>query len=158
LVERWGAEPLGRRREFDLYGASLEGREVWLVLPRTFMNLSGLAVRAVRDFSGARVEEILVACDDANLPLGRIRLRPGGGDGGHKGLRSVIDFLGTEGFPRLRMGIGRPPPGCDMVEFVLSPFSSDEWPVVEGMLERACEAVEEWVRSGMERAMSLYNR
>ena len=158
LVGRWEAERLGRRREFDLYGAQFEGSEVWLVLPRTFMNLSGLAVRAARDFSGARLEEMLVACDDANLPLGRIRLRPAGSDGGHKGLRSVIEFLGTEEFPRLRMGIGRPPEGCDMVEFVLSPFSADEWPKVEEMLERACLAVEEWVRSGIERAMTLYNR
>lgn len=158
LIERWRAEPLGSRREFDLYGAKFEGKGVWLALPKTFMNISGLAVRAVLDFSGASREELLVACDDANLPLGRIRLRPSGSDGGHRGLRSVIEFLGTEDFPRLRMGIGRPPPECDMVEFVLSPFSADEWPKVEEMLERACLAVEEWVASGIERAMTLYNR
>lgn len=158
LARRWGASSALGRREFSLLLARFEGEEVGLVFPRTFMNLSGVAVKAFRDCTGIRLEDMLVACDDANLPLGRIRLRRGGGDGGHKGLRSVIDFLGTEKFPRLRMGIGRPPEGCDMVEFVLSPFCSEEWPVVEEMLERACGAVEEWIRSGIEKAMSLYNR
>lgn len=158
LSQRWGASPFKSRREYDLFLAEFEGRKVGLVLPKTFMNLSGVAVRAFRDLTGSRLEEMLVVCDDANLPLGRVRLRPAGGDGGHKGLRSIVEFLGTEEFPRLRMGIGAPPESYDLVEFVLSPFCSDEWTVVEEMLERACEVVEEWIRAGIERAMSLYNR
>lgn len=157
LIRRWGARRSLKKLEFELFSASWEGEEVGVALPRVYVNLSGLAVRALREALSLELPHILVACDDANLPLGKIRLRPKGSDGGHKGLRSIIDVLGTQDFPRLRMGIGRPPEGCDMVEFVLSPFSADERPVVEEMLERACEAVEEWVRSGIEKAMSKFN-
>lgn len=157
LIRRWGRILPRRRREYLLFTYSLQGEEIGIVMPRHFVNLSGVSIKAFRDLTGISLQDMLIACDDVNLPLGKIRIRPRGSNGGHKGLRSIIESLGTEDFPRLRMGVGRPPDEGDLVEFVLSPFSSDEWPVVEEMLERAGDAVEEWIRSGMEKAMSIYN-
>jgi PTH1 family peptidyl-tRNA hydrolase len=119
------------------------------------MNESGLPLER----SGViEQEELLVVCDDLNLPLGQLRLRKRGGSGAHKGLCSIIEHLGTENFPRLRMGIGAPPPGTDWVEFVLSRFRAEEQDCVERMIESAADAIEVAVRSGVDEAMQRFNR
>jgi len=134
------------------------GRErVLLVRPMTFMNLSGECVAAVAREHGGDPCQMLAVCDDVNLELGRLRLRRGGSAGGHKGLASIIHHLGSHEFARLRLGIGQPPPGTEMMGYVLSPFRREEWPVVNDMIERAAQAIEVWVYFGIEEAMNRFN-
>lgn len=132
-------------------------KEYWLCKPRTFMNRSGAAVARLLRRSGAGVEDLIIVVDDADLPLGRVRVRARGGAGGHNGLRSLIEALGTEEMVRVRVGIGRPPQGVDMVDYVLSDFGSDEWPQIEAGVERAADAVEWIMERGLESAMNQFN-
>ena len=149
----------GDWEEGDLYRYAeweLEGMPVVLIEPLTYMNRSGLAVGDAVERWGMTPEEVLVVLDDVNLPLGRLRLRMKGGDGGHRGLASVIEALGSECFPRLRLGVGRPEDG-DLVKYVLSPFDEEELQVVREMVEGAAEAVRRFVREGPEAAMRWAN-
>lgn len=134
------------------------GRRVVLVKPQTFMNESGRAVAALARFYQVPPERMLVVYDDLDLPLGTVRLRPEGGSGGHKGMRSIIEYLGSQNFPRLRIGIGRPPGQMDPAAYVLQDFSAEEQPLVEEALERAVAAIETWLREGIVMAMSRHNR
>ncbi|HID63524.1 MAG TPA: aminoacyl-tRNA hydrolase [Anaerolineae bacterium] len=129
---------------------------VALAKPLTYMNLSGRAVRQLVSFYKLSLEDILVIYDDLDLPLGTIRLRPEGGPGGHKGMRSIIEALGSQAFPRLRVGIGRPP-GNDAASYVLSDFTADEQITLESVYERVVAAVELFLREGIEAAMNTYN-
>ncbi len=130
------------------------GRTVTLVKPLTYMNESGAALAR---HGAIDTGTLLVVCDDLNLPLGRLRLRAGGSGGGHKGLDSVIERLGTEDFARLRLGIGVPPDGVDRVEFVLSDFLVEERETAEGMIEAAAETIELAVRRGFNEASQRCN-
>jgi len=139
-------------------GRGTIGRQrVLLARPVTYMNVSGEAVRDLRRRHRLRPEDILVIVDDIDLPLGRLRLRAGGSAGGHNGLKSVIEALGTTEFPRLRVGIGRPPLGVDPAEFVLTRFTDGEAAAVEKSLTRAAEAVETAVTAGIAAAMNRFN-
>jgi PTH1 family peptidyl-tRNA hydrolase len=129
-----------------------------LVKPQTFMNLSGQAVVRLSRADAIPPEQILVVYDDLDLPLGRLRLRPEGGSGGHKGMRSIIDALGTQAFPRLRVGIDRPPTGVDPTEYVLRPFFREEQALVAEVVERAAAAVECWLEEGILATMDRFNR
>ena len=162
------AEFRGRRRFKGSLGEGVargpEGDErVLLVKPETFVNLSGECARAVADYYRVEAESFLVVADDVNLPLAQIRCRRGGSSGGHKGLESIIRHLGTEAFPRLRVGVGRP--GCEAADsreggltgHVLGPFSREEAPLARRAEERAADAVMAWVRSGIEVCMDRYN-
>jgi PTH1 family peptidyl-tRNA hydrolase len=131
------------------------GRAVTLMKPLTYMNESGIALER---HSAIGKGMLLVVCDDLNLPLGKLRLRAGGGGGGHKGLESIIDRLGTKDFARLRLGIGAPSAGVDRVEFVLSDFFAEERETVDGMIEGAAEAIELAVRRGINEAAQRCNR
>ena len=130
------------------------GRAVILIKPLTYMNESGAALLK---HGGTVTGSLLVVCDDLNLPLGAVRLRPRGGSGGHKGLDSLIEHLGTEDFPRLRLGIGSARPGVEWAEFVLSDFLPEEREAVNGMIEAAAEAIETAVRQGLDAAMGRFN-
>ena len=130
---------------------------VLLARPYTYMNVSGEAVRDLRRRHRLRPEDILIIVDDIDLPLGRLRLRAGGSAGGHNGLKSIIDALGTTEFPRLRVGIGRPPRGVDPADFVLTRFTAEEQPMVGEALERAADAVETAVTEGLPAAMNRFN-
>jgi PTH1 family peptidyl-tRNA hydrolase len=136
----------------------IAGRRVVLVKPQTFMNESGRAVAALARFYRVPPEQMLVCYDDLDLPLGTVRLRPEGGSAGHKGMRSIIEHLGGQNFPRLRIGIGRPPGRMDAVAYVLQDFSMEEQPLVDESLERAVAAIETWLREGVVMAMSRHNR
>ena len=136
---------------------TIGGRRVLLARPFTYMNVSGEAVRDLRRRHRLRPENILVIVDDIDLPLGRLRLRAEGSAGGHNGLRSVIEALGTTEFPRLRVGIGRPPEGTDPADFVLTRFTSDEAPVAHASIERAADAVEMTITEGLGAAMNRFN-
>lgn len=136
----------------------LGGKELLLLKPLTFMNRSGLAVReVVREYS-LSYEHIIVVYDDMDIPLGSLRIRLHGGAGGHRGLQSVIEELGSEGFKRIRIGIGRPPAGKKPADYVLEPFSPEEFKVLEQVLCHAVEAIKTIVTEGADAAMNRFNR
>lgn len=153
-----GDKKFEKRSIYLFVGSRIAGRKVVLAKPTTFMNRSGVAVRGLLADFGLETEAALVVSDDANLPVGRIRVRPGGSDGGQKGLASVIETLGTDRFPRLRLGIGAPAGGGDLSEFVLEPFGDGEKALVERMIEEAVLCVRAWATGGIERAMERFNR
>ncbi len=131
--------------------------DVLLVRPMTFMNASGTAIAAALKQYGCSLDDMLVVCDDVNLELGRIRLRRSGSAGGHNGLKSVIDRLHTDQFARLRLGVGQPPEGMDMMTYVLGVFRRNEWPTVHEVVAHAIQAVETWVYHGADEAMNRFN-
>ena len=160
-VERLGSA-LGvsfdkRQKRAHVALGDLHGRRVVLAKPQTFMNESGQAVVPLARFYRVPNERLLIIYDDLDLPLGTLRLRPGGGSGGHKGMRSIIEHLGAQDFPRLRVGIGRPPGRMDPAAYVLQSFSSDEELVLQETLERAVGAIETWLCEGIEAAMNRWN-
>ena len=129
-------------------------RRLVLVEPTSFMNLSGTPVRLISSWYRTPPEAVLVISDDMDLPFGRLRLRPGGGHGGHNGLRSIIATIG-DAFPRLRVGVGRP--AYDTIDHVLSPFSKDESAQLPSVIAAAADGVEQWLDHGLERAMQSVN-
>ena len=138
-------------------GGTIGRQRVLLAKSQTYVNLSGTAVADLRRRHRLKLSDLLVIVDDLDLPLGRLRLRPGGSHGGHNGVRSIIDALGSDAFPRLRVGIGRPPEGMDPADFVLTPFTKEERATVDEALDRAAEAVETVVREGLPAAMNRFN-
>jgi PTH1 family peptidyl-tRNA hydrolase len=135
----------------------LEGSEkVLLLKPETFMNLSGRAVRQAVDFYQLPLTELLVVCDDINLPLGKLRFRARGTHGGHNGLRDIQNHLGTTEYARLRIGVDAPPED-ETVDHVLGRFKPSEKPVIEDALQRGVQAVVLWVGQGIETCMNQYN-
>jgi PTH1 family peptidyl-tRNA hydrolase len=146
-----------QKRALVALGTVREQRII-LAKPQTFMNESGRAVVPLARFYKVQPERLLVVYDDLDLPPGTMRLRPEGGSGGHKGMRSIIEHLGSQGFPRLRIGIGRPPGRMDPAAYVLQDFSAEETPLLEETLERAVAAIEVWLCDGVEISMSRYNR
>ena len=131
---------------------------VLLVKPVTFMNLSGEAVGALARFFKIDPADVLVVCDDVNLPLGRIRARAEGSEGGHNGLRSIAQHLGTTAYPRLRIGVGRGDLRRDLADHVLARFEPEELTGIEDAIARSADAVERWVRDGIGVVMNHYNR
>ena len=138
--------------------AELGGKQVLLVKPQTYMNLSGEAVRPLADYYKLSPDHVLVVSDETALPPGRIRLRPGGSAGGHNGLKSIIHSLGTDAFPRLRLGVGAPShPDYDMADWVLGTFSAQDGDLMDQAAQKAADAIECCVSQGIDKAMSLYN-
>jgi peptidyl-tRNA hydrolase, PTH1 family len=132
-------------------------QHVLVAKPMTYMNASGEAVAPLAAFYKIAPVDIMVVFDDLDLPIGRIRLRAGGGSGGQKGMQSVIRQLGSEAFPRVRVGIGRPPGQMDPAAYVLRPFSPDQEAEITFVRIRAVEAIETWLASGIETAMNQFN-
>lgn len=132
-------------------------RRVLLAKPQTYMNESGLAVRALFDFYKFERANFIVICDDLDIPLGTLRLRNGGGHGGQNGVRSIINHLGSPDFARVRCGISRPPGKMDPADYVLKPFMGDDQITARIVIERAADAVETWLRDGIELAMTRHN-
>jgi PTH1 family peptidyl-tRNA hydrolase len=157
LAVRLNAQGMRLQSQALLVSAAWEGRRLLLAKPQTYMNLSGQAVQGLVRFYKLPLQNLLIAHDDLDLPLGTLRLRPGGGSGGQKGVASIIERLGTSDFPRLRLGIGRPPGRMDAAAYVLQDFSSAEQPLVSEVLNRAVDAVLTFVVEGLERAMNKYN-
>jgi PTH1 family peptidyl-tRNA hydrolase len=157
---------LATRHRIDLatrrFGAvlgqgAIAGRRVWLLEPQTFMNLSGESVAAAMQAQQVPLERIVVLHDDMDLELGRIQVRPGGGDGGHRGVRSVIEHLGAMNFARIRLGVGRPGQQEEASDHVLSGFSDEEGEQVEALIERGANAAQAWLSEGLVVAMNRYN-
>lgn len=134
-----------------------QGRRMILAKPQTYMNLSGQAVGGLLNYYKVPLENLLVAYDDVDLPLGTLRLRPGGGSAGQKGMKSIIERLGSQEFPRLRIGIDRPPGRMDAAAYVLQDFSRQQAEFLPPLLERAVDAVLLFVTQGLEAAMNQYN-
>jgi peptidyl-tRNA hydrolase, PTH1 family len=145
-----------RKFEGQVAETEIDYRRVFLLKPETFMNLSGRAVGQAVRFYKIEPSDILVVCDDLSLPVGKIRIRPGGSDGGQKGLRDITNHLGTEQFPRLRIGIGDQGQ-ADAADYVLSRFRSPERALIDDTLILASQAVAVWVTQGVDAAMNRFN-
>ncbi len=138
--------------------SALEGNtKIILAKPQTYMNLSGQSVQGLLNFYKLPMDRMLVAHDDLDLPFGTIRIRPGGGPGGQKGMASTIDYLGTKLFPRLRLGISRPPGRMKPAAFVLQDFSRTESKSLPDLLDHAAEAALCFIHEGLDKAMNKYN-
>ena len=136
----------------------LDGEKVMLMKPQTYMNLSGEAVSQAVKFYKIPPEHVLVVSDEVSLPIGKLRVRSKGSAGGHNGLKSIIACLGTEAFPRIRIGVGAPPhPDYDMADWVLSSFKNQDAEDMAKAAQRAAEAVQCYIRNGADRTMNLYN-
>jgi peptidyl-tRNA hydrolase, PTH1 family len=137
--------------------AEFEGRRLVLAKPQAYMNLSGTSVGSLVRFYKIPLENLMVTYDDVDLPLGVLRIRPDGGSAGQKGMASIIERLGAQEFPRLRVGIGRPPGQMDAADYVLQNFSHQEAEILSPALDRAVEAVLTFVSLGLNTAMNQYN-
>ena len=158
LAKRWRAEwTAARRFKARLARCQREGRRVVLCQPQTFMNASGQAVGAVVDFYQVPLQRLLVVVDDADLPLGGLRLRPGGSGGGHHGLESIEQRLGAREYARLRVGIGRQNGARQITGYVLSRFDSTEAALMDKVLTVAADQAETWLAAGIQKAMSQFN-
>ena len=133
------------------------GEKLCLLSPLTFMNLSGRCVRQVMDFYKIALDDLLVVCDDLNLPVARMRFRPNGSAGGQNGLDNIIAQLGTQSFSRLRIGIGRPPPEWNSTGYVLGKFDKSELPEIEQAVLQSVQGVEYWIAEGIQAAMNRFN-
>jgi PTH1 family peptidyl-tRNA hydrolase len=147
-----------RQCQAQLGVGRIAGAQVVLAKPRTYMNLSGKSVHMMMDRFKAKREDIVVIHDDLDLPLGRIRLYANGGPGGHKGVESIIAALGSRDFVRIRIGVGRPPPGMDPVDYVLLDFSPTERAIIEEAIAKVGEAVPFLLKEGLAAAMNKYNQ
>jgi PTH1 family peptidyl-tRNA hydrolase len=138
--------------------ATIAGKRVLLVKPQTFMNLSGECVRAVLDFYKLSPDNLIIIYDDISLDVGRLRVRRDGSAGGHNGIKSILEHLGTQTFPRIKVGVGQKPhPNYDLASWVLSEFKKDEQKALEPALENACKAIELLLDNQIDKAMNLYN-
>lgn len=158
LAERWKAA-WAFEKKFDarIGRAEFGGQRVLLCEPQTFMNASGEAVAAVQSFYRVAVGRLLVVVDDADLPLGALRLRPSGGSAGHHGLESIEQHVGTRDYARLRVGIGRLAGAREITGHVLGRFSSTEAELLDKVLRVAADQVETWLTAGIQKAMSQFN-
>lgn len=157
LARECGSEPPRPKFDGDVWERSLGGEKSLLAEPRTFMNLSGSCVRKLVDFYQTELADLLVVCDEFQLPLGQLRLRPHGSDGGHNGLADVIRVLGTNEFSRLRIGIGPVPDRWNPADFVLGKFAKDERGEIDLQVARAADAVQCWAAEGTTSAMNKFN-
>lgn len=137
--------------------AQLGEARLILAKPQTFMNLSGQAVSSLFHYYHVPLAQLLVAHDDIDLPVGTLRLRPGGGSAGQKGVASIIEKLGTQSFARIRIGVGRPPGQMQAPDYVLQDFGKEEQPVLERMIGEAASAIQVFIQKGLETAMNQYN-
>lgn len=157
VARRCGAGPARWAFHGESVDVQIGAERVLLLCPHTYMNRSGASVLAARDFYKLENQDLLVVCDDFNLPLGRLRARARGSAGGQRGLEDIIRVLGTEEFCRLRVGIGQPPAGRDPADYVLSRFREDEREEIELAIQRAADAVEVWVTQGIDVCMNRFN-
>jgi PTH1 family peptidyl-tRNA hydrolase len=157
IARRAGCSERRARFQGESAQVTIRGGQALLLWPLTWMNLSGASVLAARDFYKIDSGDILVLCDDFQLATDTIRIRGSGSSGGQKGLSDILARLGTQSVPRLRLGVGPLPAGWKSADFVLGRFTKGERPAVDHLVERAADAVEEWVGAGIESAMNRYN-
>ena len=158
LADKWNIS-VGKTKFQGLWGqGEVDGHKVVLLKPLTYMNLSGDSIAPMAGFFKIPADHVLVLCDDITQAPGKLRIRPSGSAGGHNGLKSVIVALGTDQFPRLRLGVGeKPHPDYDLADWVLSTVSKTEWPDYQDAMEHAAEAALCIVKNGCEKAAAEYN-
>nr|WP_255731558.1 aminoacyl-tRNA hydrolase [Solibacillus sp. MA9] len=157
LANRWNA-PLNQSKFNGMYASvhRPEGKVI-LLKPLTYMNLSGESVRPLMDYFDIDIEDIIVIYDDLDLETGKLRLRAKGSAGGHNGIKSLIQHLGTQEFNRIRVGVNRPPAGMKVADYVLSKFSKDDQPVVTEAIDKSCDAVETALKKPFLEVMNQFN-
>ena len=160
LADKHGITLERRHRSAIIGEGEIDSRRVVLVKPRTFVNRSGAAVRYLTARYGTPPDKLLVVCDDINLPPGKLRMRRKGSAGGHNGIKSIIEATGSQDFPRLRIGVGRPPEGAGhagQIEHVIGAMEPDEREIVDEAVARAADAIACLLSDGIDEAMSQYN-
>lgn len=159
VLDRWSSGPESRWKSAGFANAQMARLTSgeWLLKPQEYMNLSGRAVQAALDWFKLAPEQVLVVVDDVSLPLGQLRFRSGGSDGGHNGLKSIAAALGTSSYARLRGGVGAAEPETDLADHVLGRFRKEEKGILEQMIERAVEALRHCEIHGVESASASYN-
>ena len=158
LGKRFGADKPSSRFQADVQDVLIGNQKVLLISPLTYMNRSGESVAQFVQFYQTDPADIVVICDDMNLPAGRLRWRPSGSAGGQNGLKDIIQRLGHSDFPRLRVGIDRPPGKMEATSWVLGKFRDEEIEPIDHALMRAADSIENWVSVGIELTMSEFNR
>lgn len=157
LAEQWSLSLSKSQSKAIICTAQVAGQDIILAKPQTYMNKVGLSIAALGRFYKVEPSRMLVIYDDLDLPTGQLRMRPFGGSGGHRGMRSIIERLGSSEFPRLRIGIGRPPGRMDPADYVLQDFSTDEKVSVEIALRQSQDCIERFLTEGIETAMTHCN-
>jgi len=151
--------PLNSRKHKAICGTGIiEGEKVLLAQPLTYMNLSGECVRELVDYYKISLHELIVIYDDINLEVGQLRIRKKGSAGGQNGMKNIIQHLGSDDFPRIRIGVGDKPEGWDLADYVLSKFKEDEQPIIREALKNASDACRMIISSGIDAAMNKYNK
>ena len=158
LVRRYQPDKPQSKFSSEIWEIFVGSGKLLLVTPTTYMNRSGEAVQQITRFYQISPQDVAVVCDDINLPMGRIRWRAGGSAGGQKGLADIIQRLGTDQIPRLRMGVGRPPGQMDAADFVLSRFRAEERAESKLMTKIAADSIDTWIADGVSSAMNRFNR
>ena len=157
LAKKHGITLERRNRSAIVGEGEIEDHRVILGKPRTFVNRSGAAINYLTARYAAPIDKLLIVCDDINLPPGKLRMRRKGSAGGHNGIKSVIEAAGSQGFPRLRIGVGRPPEGTGQIEHVIGPMESRDREIVDEAVGRAAAAIECLLTEGIDEAMSRFN-
>lgn len=158
LLTQYKPLKIERKADYDRAEITIDGSSIIVAEPTNYMNNSGYAATALLQDYALTPSDLLVVLDDFNLPLGGIRIRRGGSDGGHNGLESIIEQLETDQFPRIRLGIGQVPENESVVDYVLGAFERDDEEVVNEMISNAAGAVKTIIKDGIENAMMKYNR
>lgn len=158
LAELSGLTVTERKHKALCARGMVKGHRVVLAKPQTFMNLSGDSIREITDYYDIAPDHVIILCDDINLPEGQLRIRKKGSAGGHNGLKSIINRLGTQDFPRIRIGVGEKPPGMDLADYVLGRFPRAQRDLMEQAYEDAARAAIMMLESGADAAMNHYNR
>jgi len=158
LAREWGTDLLKKKFEGRYGETELGGEKVYLLLPQTFMNLSGKAVSAFLGFFKMNSSDLAVVHDELDLSLGRLKVIREGGPAGHRGVASIQEMLGTQKFCRFRIGIGRPQESDQTVDFVLNPFSKSEKEILQPVLEKTANGLEVWVKNGVDAAIQFCHK
>lgn len=158
LAYKLGAAVTEKKHKAYFGKAMIDGEKVILAKPQTYMNLSGESIRSMADFYKVEPEHIIIICDDINLAEGQLRIRVKGSAGGHNGLKNIISHLGTEEFPRIRVGVGEKPAGMDLADYVLGRFPREQQDIMEQSYIDAAKAAVMMVGEGAEKAMNHFNR
>lgn len=157
LVRRHSGTPPTKKFGGEISEVRIGSTKGLVLCPHTFMNASGQSVRKAVDFYKLETDDLILICDDLNLALGRIRVRPGGSAGGQKGLADTIRHLGTDQYPRLRIGIDRPPAKWQVTDYVLGNFTDQEQTTIQDAVWRSCDAIECWCNEGVSETMTRFN-
>ncbi|MNH88550.1 Peptidyl-tRNA hydrolase [compost metagenome] len=158
FAAKWGITSFQNKGRALLGEGNIQGTKVFLLKPMTYMNLSGEALRAFMDFYKADLEDITILYDDMDTPYSQIRLRYQGSSGGHNGIKSIIQHVGTQSFNRIRIGVSRPAPGRNIADYVLDNFTKLEVKELDQVLDQTCEAMEFSLKESFERTMAKFNK